>query len=714
MLLRALGRDLQSVTKVFYHANHEAPSLIETEFVDMIALPPRPDKTFLTKKDFVDWSSNPATEHCYYNFYEPRDCGTRITKDNPPAFLHGFCADFDVKDIDQSAVERAIKDCPPAFPVAYVSRTFSRGIRMVWLFENPLPVFNEDVAKAVAKRAIKELKLKKLCAGFDEEAFIDPAKFYELGTEWRACSPDRTIPTAHLATWAFEASGRVKFEGRNIPIETVAAEAEKRWPGRWQGEFAVGAQGVRFWVPGSDSYKGAWIRETGVQDFVEGKFLHWDVIFGKEWVAQFEADRIGGAIGNTYYDSKGYWRKDPDGVWRCQNSEVFRRSLATRGGLNSEKIRGAASEVDRAMNVVEEDNRLDGAFPFLYSDKDIHVLRNKRYLNTSVVRAITPEPGVHFWGEGFPWLASFVEGLFDTEQREVFLSWFAYAYQAALQKHARQGHALFIVGDTGSGKTLLGTKVIAPALGGGSEGTSFIMGEDMFNSELFESGVWNIDDNKIEADERKHDLYSQTVKKVVANPSMTYRRMYAEGLTLPWMGRLVVTLNPDAIDMLPNVESNLLDKVLFLDAKDPNISFTGCEEKIIAELPAFLSYLRDWTIPEKLKDPRNNRFGLRSYHHPSLLSAAKASAPSANFAEIVDQWRTSYFTYEASAPEWTGTSLQFQQRLNECDSLTQIVRQYVRGQSFIGRCFKQMLAHGTPWLSFRSTNKGNLYTIKRP
>lgn len=705
------------MTKVFYHANHEAPALVETDFADMLFMPPRPDKTFLTKKDFVDWSSNPSTDHCFYNFFEPADPSTRVTKDNPPAFLHGLVADYDVAGLEDTAVARAIKDCPSAFPVAYVSRTFSRGIRMVWLFEKPLPVFNEEVAKGVAKRAIKELKLKKLAPGFDEEAFMDPAKFYELGTDWVAVNPDRTIPSTYLTTWAFEASQKANFVegGKSIPLSDVAAEAERRWPGRWQGEFAEGAMGVRFWDPTATNPKGAWVRATGMQAFTgECKFLHWDVIFGKEWVAKYEAERIGSVIDGVWYDGVRYWQKNSKAQWISDTAEVFRRGL-TCDGLNGEKSRGQPSEVDRALHVIEDkERRLQGAFPFLYDDKDTRVLNGKRYLNVSFIRPIQPLDGTRLWGEGFPWMASWLESMLGGEQLAVFLSWFSRTYQGALAHNPRQGHAMFLVGPTDSGKTLVASRVVGAALGGFSEATDYILGTDQFNGDMFESGVWTVDDARIASDRNRHEEYSQVVKKVVANPSMTYRRMYCDGVTLPWLGRLIVTLNMNAIEMLPNIEAELLDKVDFILVRKSATVFLGCEAKIAAELPALLTFLRDYQIPDELKDPTGDRFGFKSYHHPELLAAAKAEGPASRFAELVDEWRTHHFTFDQKATVWEGTSFQFQRELNEDGALTKLAGQTVRSTAQIGRHFSQLLAQDTPWLSFKQSNKGRVFIIKKP
>src|ERR1019366_422066 len=205
--------------------------------------------------------------------------------------------------------------------------------------------------------------------------------------------------------------------------------------------------------------------------------------------------------------------------WMPNPTDVFRRYLHARCGMHAERVRGAASELDNALCTVEQDHRVNGAFPFLYDERDICRLRGARYLNVSRIHALPPATGIRYWGEDFPWIADCLTGMFGAEQLPIFLSWFAHAYQGALRRDPHQGHALFMVGPTDSGKTLVNQRIVGEALGGFSDGTDYVSGEDRFNGDLFESGVWAIDDQKIIADRQHHELYSQIVKKVVANPS---------------------------------------------------------------------------------------------------------------------------------------------------------------------------------------------------
>jgi hypothetical protein len=703
-----------SDVSAFFIKNHKASELLSLPVGELVALPPRPE-TFPTKKEFLAWSQNSDTEHCFYSGWAPRDSSQRLTRDNPAAFLHLIVADYDVHNLEQSAVDRAIKDCPLEYPVAYVSRTFSGGLRMVWVLERPLAVFNDGIAKLIIARITRELKLRKLAPGLDETALANPAQYFELGTDWKAVCPERSISSAHLTAWEFEASQKFNWKkegGSAIPIDVVAAEVERKWPGVWQGSFAIGSQGVRFWVPGADAPKGAWIRETGIQDFVEGRFIHWAGILGQDFVKSFDTKRISDAVGDIWYSDRTYWQKNSEKNWDKYAPECVRRHFLIKG-LRPEAQPGG-SEIDRAFHFVDYSRKIDGCFPFLYDDRDIVPVSGNRFLNISRVRPVQPLPGTRFWSEGFPWLAAYLDGLFDAEQLEVFLSWLSRAYQGALDHHPRQGHGVFVVGPKGVGKTLLGSKVVGDLLGGSSDAAKVLTGKENFNGDLFHKPVWRVDDGQIPPDRQSHETWSLLIKNVVANPDQTYRRMYADGVTLPWSGRLFVTLNHNAISTLPNIEAELLDKVIFLKAKAPGVSFSDPEAAIARELPHLASFLRDFVIPEKLKDEHSDRFGFGAYHHQELLDEAKADSPSSDIGEIVNQWRTSYFRSNDKDPDWSGTALEFQQELNACDSLTQIVKQTIRGSRHLASALTMLSHQGTPWICKRKTGGQQKYFILRP
>ncbi|VGO19015.1 hypothetical protein [Pontiella sulfatireligans] len=58
------------------------------------------------------------------------------------------------------------------------------GARLLWKLAVPLPLHRNDLTAKLMRHIKKKLQLSKLLIGFDAEAFADPCKYYEAGTDW--------------------------------------------------------------------------------------------------------------------------------------------------------------------------------------------------------------------------------------------------------------------------------------------------------------------------------------------------------------------------------------------------------------------------------------------------------------------------------------------------------------------------------------------------
>ncbi len=502
-------------------------------------------------------------------------------------------------------------------------------------------------------------------------------------------------------------------------MDAVAAEVERRWPGRWTGTFAVGAMGIRFWDPMAALDTGAWIRETGVQAFSgEARFMPWAEILGQEFVTKFERDRIGGATDGIYFDGKGYWLRNPKGKWQDYNVENLRLYLRSRG-LRAVSRPGEMSEIDRAVVNIAFQSRITGAFPFLYRNEDLVTIDDDDYLNVLRLRIVIADSGRREWGSGFPWIAQYLDQIFpDDVQRDVFIGWLGHFYRSASAGKLRKGQAMFIAGPPGIGKTFLSQRLVGGLMGGFAEATNFLLGRTEFNAEMFIKPVWAIDDGSAQAEARGHELYSQIVKKVVANYTLTYRKMYNNPITLPWEGRIVVTLNddPESIAMLPNVEASMLEKVIFLKAAQTTVNFDGAEEAVRAELPCFASFLRDHKLPAHLVG--DYRYGVKAYHHPELLQEAKLSSSTNSIAELLEIWRHDYFRHsdQDRMNEWTGNVTELLQALHANESIKPILQKYITSRERLGRDINKLIKQGAvSWLTKSpGHNFKKEYRITRP
>ena len=314
---------------------------------------------------------------------------------------------------------------------------------------------------------------------------------------------------------------------------------------------------------------GCTIRSTGVQAWTgEAAFLPWSRVLGNEFVSTYRQNRISGAVDGCFYDGMHYWQKDAEGIWQAFSGAQMERRLGTEHGLSNEGRRGQRSESAHAMSFIENTRRVDGAFPCLFLPEIVVRDRTKKYLNIARVRVHPAAGQTRSWAEGFPFIAQYLEGLFDERQREVFLSWLGHFYQSAAAGNPRKGHALFVAGEVGAGKTLLSQHLVGGLMGGHAEATSYILGTTAFNETLFFEPIWAVDDASANCDSKRHSVYSAAVKKFVANPYQEYHPKFRKAVTHRYNGRLIVTLNADAtsIGMLPEMETSIRDKVVLLKA----------------------------------------------------------------------------------------------------------------------------------------------------
>ena len=248
---------------------------------DISALPSAlPKPSFKTKSEYREWCGAADTDHCFYSLGEGDNPTIRISTDNPINRLHGFVADYDAP-VDWSAIDTVIRvKCPEGLKPTWRTRTQSGYARLVWEFEKPLPIAPE-LAEQFLKRLGDQVKASMLLAGFDRTSF-KPTQMFELGEDWvRVGDPlEQTVVRTVLLKAANDAP--IRTEDTSIPIEEIAAEVERRFGGRWNGDFTVGARGPLFWINDGVDRQGCQVREDGMICYSDraGKgFVGWREIF---------------------------------------------------------------------------------------------------------------------------------------------------------------------------------------------------------------------------------------------------------------------------------------------------------------------------------------------------------------------------------------------------------------------------------------------------
>ena len=625
----------------------------------------------------MEWNK-PDVDHCFYSGLEGLIQSVRIdTKNNPAVFLHWLVADYDGQ-IDQNMRDTVLERCGD-FKPQYICRTFSGGARLLWKLEEPFPLHKNDLTAKLLKHVQKKLKLSKLLVGLDTAAFEDPAKYYEAGTDWVHLSDDG-VPAPFMMQWAIESTHNYAWKklGPSIPMELIADEVEKQYPGQWQGEFEVGVRGVRFWDSSADNMTAAVIRESGMQCFTGGQaFVPWSAILGGKFVRQFQADQIGGAVSEVYFDGREYWTQLANGQWQASNKSDLALHLKVERGLSAIVPRGSTfSEVDQALHRIQKQQCIVCAAPLIHRPKGIVYIDGFRVLNTSTAAVFQPSEKQEVDpATDFPWLDEYFTTYFDpVEQLDYFYAWLRRWYASALDGKMLPGQAAFFAGKPNTGKTLLSTVILSRIFGGHIDASSFLSGEDGFNSHLFNSAVWAVDDVVPLTDNKSHLKFSALIKKMAANRTFSVREKYRVDKLIEWNGRVVVTCNtdPESIRILPDVDLSNRDKInLFRVADRDSFSFPRDVAEIIqAELPFFLRWLLDWTPPDHVLG--GSRYGVQTYCEASLFESARHSSSAYSFLEVLLKF------FEGHVSDvWTGSATELlSAMLNDDDGLAGIAAKY--------------------------------------
>ena len=660
------------------------------------------------------WKKSSSLDHCFFSGYHGVCSEMRISKENPPAFMYALVLDFDTNRgfRDQQFLE-AVEVAGDIKP-AYIGHTKNNGARVVFLLEEPMPLINIPLTRLIQKHFSKKLKADRLFPGLCQSSLDNVTEYFEVGDRWEQVSNSR-IPRKIAMQWAIEATRSYNWKKHDvvIPFDKVHEEVEKRWPGRWTGSFEKNKRGVRFWDDEAKNDTSAVVCESGMRCFSGPHgFMSWRDIFGNKFVAQYVADKIGGSTTDVWFDSKEYWLKRVDGIWGAFNRMDMCLHLKVACGLAGTAGKGEnQSDVETALHHLQHHQSVECAAPLVHRPEGIVHTQAGRVLNTSKLRALTPsESPLVVPEEHFPFIAEFLGELFtkqDTvDQLSVFLAWLKRFYEGAHKLRLTNGHVLYLVGPTGRGKTLLSTVLISGLVGGHVDASPYLTGMDDWNSHLFESAVWSIDDVVALKDSRAHERFSALLKKIAANTCFTISEKYRKARQVEWNGRVVVTCNddPESSRILPDLDMSNRDKVILLKVAPHTLRFPeDTALRIRLELPLFARWLLNWKIPEELLG--ESRYGIKEYAESSLIDLTRFASRGYGYFEMLQV----FFKDWTSDNPWEGTSTDlYTEMIAEDGGLADIARRYTHIE--FGRQLGKLMSSGYP-ISCCRTRHGRVWRI---
>jgi hypothetical protein len=650
------------------------------------------------------WANDPRTDYQFYSGFVGVNENGRVSdkggsdEGNPPREWKAFVGDYDTKFSD-AEVEAAVARMP--IKPNYVEVSLSGNRRLVWIFERAITLPSQSFATFALKHLSEILPINEL-SNLDKGAAESVSRYYANGGQWTRLH-EIPVGWARLQGWLLRLSERYAWKdcepGVRIDPASIAAEFKKRssqYPRfvSWPGDFQLGAQGPSFWVEGSTSPLSAIVRENGMQTFAghaTKSFYTWADLFGAAWVKDFEENRIGRAVTDIYFDGHDYAVKNESGRWDIENKDSITNELVVMRGLTREvsKKKGQTfSEVEGAFAYIRQNNRVKGMASFAFFPKGRMKWNGDEYLNIHTKDALKPAIEKAAWGPGgqFPWLSAYYDRYFATPQQLPFyLSWGSLFYRGCYLRSLSPGHTIFTAGPVCAGKTLNCRGIFGGLVGGFAEAKDFLLGEDNFNSELFDYALLAVDDASVSANATRLRLYTEGIKRMTANQEIRSNEKFRKAVTIKSNARLMISCNQDAESALalPDMDLSIRDKVMMFRVQEPREKFPPMEamKKVLdEELPWFARYLLDWEIPAECRSdrPEDSRFGgLTPYHDSQLVTTAAQSSRTASLSEVLDVWMREYFTKrEPEADVWRGTGLDLYQSIIVDPSLTELMRQF--------------------------------------
>ena len=458
----------------------------------------------------------------------------------------------------------------------------------------------------------------------------------------------------------------------SIPLDVVAGEVLKRFPNRWMGEFIEGERGPLFWINDGIEREGCAITSDGMLCFSDraGKsFVTWKEILGNKFVEQYEKTKLGDLLDNYWFNGTKFF-KLLHGTAVVIPKEQLILELKKLGFLPRAKKGQTVSEVEAAILSISNDNRIDEIAPIIWSKDRVVQTNSHRILNSQNVHPV--EPAENGDPKNWPYIHKWLNQLFVNDKRptiEYFHAYMKRFYESVLFRKSKQGQGLILVGPTGRGKTLIARRIIGALVGGYSDASEYICGQTSFNKELARVPCWCVDDTKSAASFQDQRKATEIFKRVVANPDISYMAKYCDELSIPWSGRIILTLNMDAnsLSVIPSLDSSNRDKIMALrisdDATQDFPSNEDLEELILNELPYYAKWLLDWNPPIELVG--RSRYGVISYIDNSIASAAYDNSSRSSIAELVEFFCKRAREYGDGESTWRGTLTEFQAMLHE-------------------------------------------------
>lgn len=373
----------------------------------------------------------------------------------------------------------------------------------------------------------------------------------------------------------------------------------------------------------------------------------------------------------AYYasDTNRYYLKNARGQWIKYDVTSLRRYLDRVIFRHVTKKEGKDEHIDDFIVTLQQKSDVTLGIPLAGYPIGVHEICNERVLVTKEANYIRPRAGE------WPNLRRIIDTLLP-EQQPYLYGWLKCALLALRAGPPfRPGQLMAIAGPSDCGKSFLQNMFTLIFGGRCADPFEFMMGETHFCSELFYAEHLIIEDKAASSNIADRVHFGSRIKTILVNETQKFHRKLSEPLTVSpfWRGSLTLNDDPESLLVMPPIKEDLVDKIILLKASradfpvkdDDLVKRRAFWEACVAELPAFVSFLLAWKVPEHQKD---KRFGVRAWQHPDLLELLAELAPESSLLALIDE----LLPFDIDQNDFVGSSAKLHSLLIEKDKLHRV------------------------------------------
>lgn len=397
----------------------------------------------------------------------------------------------------------------------------------------------------------------------------------------------------------------------------------------------------------------------------------------------------------VFYDAgnKSFWAQNGIGEWQEITKENLGLILRSNWYSTYEKLTNSLTILEsKLLDIIQHHavhfaGRIAGRYPGMTE------ICGDKVLITRGPRVPEPKRGP------FHLIRKLVKELLG-EQGRYFYAWMKASYSALRAGPPfPPGQLLAVAGPVGSGKSLL-QMLTTEMLGGRmAKCYRYLSGQTPFNGDMIGCEHLCIEDEVAKSDIRTRRYFGSSLKSLLVNKQQSAHPKGRPAFTTEPFWRVTMTLNdePEALMILPPLDTDLADKVTLLQATTATMPYPSAEiptmgaywSALKAEIPAYLHALGRWEIPEELRDLR---YGVKAFQNGELLRKLTSLSPESKLWTLILQSGL----LDNATQGWSGSSVDLEKELIERDKsgqLKELLFYPTACGAYLGRLCKSMPAN---------------------